>query len=90
MTFTPTDKLALEIIRDHPRIASQALAYLLKLKRACGIELTAQGAGRLGALRGSRLVKMNYATKCLVHDGYCQGYNITKKGLAILRERIQP
>lgn len=78
--MTELDYRALKIIAEHPDISSQALTNRLGLRRACGLEFTAQSAGRIGALRGKRLVNFGYATLRLVHDGYCYGYRITAKG----------
>lgn len=90
--MTDIDRRALQIIRDHPGIASQALAHLLGLRRSCGIELTAQGAGRMGAQRGRRLEKMKLVSSSLVHDGYCLGFRITEAGrqLLLARPRSKP
>lgn len=82
---TRLDLLALACIDRHPRISSQALTVRMGLKRTCGAEFRPQGAGRIGAWRGARLVKMGLAKSWLVHAGYCNGFMITEEGRKCLR-----
>ncbi len=83
---TDLDRLALACIERQPHISSQALTNLMGLKRTCGAEFHPQGAGRIGAMRGARLVKMGLAKSWLVPGGYCNGFTVTDAGRALLGE----
>lgn len=89
MTLTELDYKALRIISANARISSQQLAMEMGLRRACGLELTPQGAGRLGATKGARLRKMGLVRSELVHGGYCNGFFITEQGRLALKGRAQ-
>lgn len=80
MTLTPLDLRALHVLRENPGCPSQDLATYLGIKRTYGGSLHAQGAGRLGAAKGMRLVQMGLADKKLVHGGYCYGFWLTPLG----------
>ena len=73
------------MVATHPGIGPQELVQALGLRRVCGAEFTAQGAGRIGAGRGMRLVTQGLAIRRLIHGGYCYGFWITPAGATALK-----
>ena len=82
--MTDLDRRTLHMVATHPGIGPQELVQALGLRRACGAEFHAQGAGRIGAGRGMRLVTQGLAIRRLIHGGYCYGFWITPAGATAL------